>query len=138
MGATYGVSVSASTDRFPRMRYRAQIDFKSSPAQADTLWQAAQRIITALRTTGPTPDELQKFVAQQRREMEVGVSTNDWWLGQISDFVMADGSRTGQPLTNITQWGSELDALTPAVVQQAAQRYFDPARVARFVLLPEH
>ncbi|HEY4320450.1 MAG TPA: insulinase family protein [Gemmatimonadales bacterium] len=138
MGATYGVSVDASTDRFPRIRYRAEIDFKSSPGQADTLWQAAQRIIAALRATGPTPDELEKFVAQQRREDEVGVSTNDWWLGEISDYVMADGSRTGQPLTNIMQWGRNLDALTPALVQQAAQRYFNPERVARFVLLPEH
>ncbi|MGH7593670.1 MAG: M16 family metallopeptidase [Gemmatimonadales bacterium] len=137
MGATYGVTANTSLDRVPRMRYRSQISFKSTPAQADTLWQAAQEIITAMRTTGPTADELQKFVAQARRESEVAAKTNDWWLGEISNRVMPDGPDLGRPLSDILSWGQRLDALTPGMVQDAAKRFFDPANVARFVLLPE-
>jgi zinc protease len=138
MGATYGVDVNTSISRVPRKTYSTAIDFKSSPQQVDTLWQAAQEIITAFRKDGPTTDELQKFVAQTRREVEVGVKTNDWWLGQLANYAMPDGPRFGRPMSEMLDWSKRLDALTPAIVQDAARRYLDPANVARFVLLPEH
>ena len=137
MGATYGVSANTLLERVPRLRYHSKISFKSTPAQADTLWQAAQQIIAALQTSGPTADEVQKFVAQSRRETEVGVKTNDWWIGEIGNHVMADGSAAGRPMSEILTWGARLDALTPAMIQAAAKLFFDPANVARFVLLPE-
>jgi zinc protease len=98
---------------------------------------AAQKIISTLQSSGPTPDELQKFVAQARRESEVAVKTNDWWLAEISNHVMPDGAAAGQPLTGLLTWSAQLDGLTAAKVQDAARKYFDPANVARFVLLPE-
>ncbi len=137
MGATYSVNATTTMQRVPRKRYRTVIQFKSSPEQADTLWSAAQAIIVSFRADGPKPDELQKFVAQARREIEVQVKTNDWWLEELSNYGMPDGAEAGRPLAEILQWGKRLDALTPAMVRDAAQRYFDPARVARFVLLPE-
>ena len=137
MGATYGVNANSSLEHVPKLRYRSEIAFKSTPARADTLWQAAQEIIAALRTSGPTPDEVQKFVAQARRATEVAVKTNDWWLGEISNHVVPDGPEVGRPLSEILTWGKRLDALTPAIVQDAAKLFFNPANVARFVLLPE-
>jgi zinc protease len=137
MGATYGVDANTIIERVPRRRYRTLVEFKSSPQQADTLWSAAQAIITAFRADGPRPDEVQKFVAQARRETEVQVKTNDWWLGRLSDYVMPDGGEAGRPISEILQWGQRLDALTPMMIRDAARRYFDPSRVARFVLLPE-
>ncbi len=136
MGATYGVNAESVVERVPRLRYRSDIVFKSAPGQADTLWLAAQRILAALQATGPTADELQKYVAQARRETEVAVKTNGWWLSEISNHVDPDGGDAGRPLDQILQWNSELDAITPDQVRDAARRYFDPHRVARFVLLP--
>ncbi len=136
MGATYSVSVSTQIDRIPRLRYRSDISFKSTPAQADTLWQAAQQIVAGFRRDGPRVDELQKFVSQARREDEVAVKTNDWWMEQLSTYLMPDGTRVGQPLEGMLDWGKRLDALTPTMVRDAAATFFDPARVARFVLLP--
>ena len=138
MGATYGVDASMSISRVPRKSYSTAIDFKSSPQQADTLWQAAQVIIAAFRNDGPTKDELQKFVEQTRRETEIAVKTNGWWLGQLSNYTMADGPRFGRSMSELLEWNKRLDALTPAMVQDAARRYLDPANVARFVLLPEN
>ncbi|HEY3933794.1 MAG TPA: insulinase family protein [Gemmatimonadales bacterium] len=137
MGATYGVDVSTTLERVPRRRYRTIIDFKSAPAQADTLWLAAQQIIATFRSDGPRPDELEKFTEQARRENEVAVKTNEWWMQELADYADPDGPDTGRPLPEFLGWSARLDALTPAMVQAAAQKYFDPARVARFVLLPE-
>jgi zinc protease len=137
MGATYGVDVSTTLERVPRKRYRTIIDFKSAPAQADTLWLAAQQIIASFRTDGPRADELQKFTEQARRETEVAVKTNEWWMQQLADYADPDGPEVGRPLAEMLDWSARLDALTPEQVRAAAQQYFDPARIARFVLLPE-
>ena len=53
MGATYSVSANTSIDRVPRARYRSEITFKSSPAQADTLWLAAQEHHRGTPRQGP-------------------------------------------------------------------------------------
>jgi zinc protease len=132
MGATYGVQVSTSITAIPRKQYQSVISFTSTPAQADTLWGAAWEVITALRTEGPTADELQKYVEQTRRSTEVQVKTNLWWGGQIGDY-----AEKGTPFEEIAAWGKRLDELTTVAVRDAARRYLDPARVARFVLLPE-
>jgi predicted Zn-dependent peptidase len=42
-----------------------------------------------------------------------------------------------RPLAEIPAWNARLDALTPAMVRAAAQRYLDPKNLARFILLPE-
>ncbi|MGH7583339.1 MAG: M16 family metallopeptidase [Gemmatimonadales bacterium] len=138
MGATYGVNVATTVERVPRIRYRTLIQFNSSPQQADTLWQSAQQIIAGFRAGGPDADEIQKFVEQTRRETQVQVKTNDWWLQQLANYAFPDGGDAGRPLGEMLRWNDRLSALTPAAVRDAAQRYFDPARVARFVLLPEH
>lgn len=137
MGATYGVDAETNLESVPRKRYRTIVQFKSSPQQADTLWAAAQAIISAFRTDGPTPDEVQKFVAQSRRATEVQIKTNEWWLEQLGDYAMPDGGHAGRSMSEIPEWGKLLDALTPVMIRDAARRYFDPDRVARFVLLPE-
>lgn len=137
MGATYSVSAETEISRVPGMRYRSVIDFKSSPAQADTLWEAAQRIIAGLAANGPTPDEVEKAVAQARRQTEVGVKTNEWWVTAISDYADPDGPYAGRPMSEILEWSARLDSITPARVRDAVRSWFDPHRVARFVLLPE-
>jgi len=132
MGATYGVEVGTSITAIPKKRYQTVISFTSTPAQADTLWGAAWEVITALRTEGPTADELQKYVEQTRRSSEVQVKTNFWWSG-----VIGDDAEKGTPFEDILTWSTRLDQLTTTAVRDAARRYLDPARVARFVLLPE-
>jgi len=132
MGATYGVQVGTSIASIPRKQYQAVVSFTSTPAQADTLWGAAWEVITALRTEGPTADELQKYVEQTRRSTEVQVKSNIWWSGKIGEY-----ASKGAPFEGIALWGKRLDELTTVAVRDAARHYLDPARVARFVLLPE-
>jgi zinc protease len=132
MGATYSVNAMTEVSRQPHGEYNAMIQFTSTPEQVDTLWAAAQGIIAALRTNGPTAEELQKFVAQYRRGTEVAVKTNGWWLGQLRQ-----AQQEGRPLAEILAWDARLTALTPAMVKAAAARYLDPKNVARFMLVPE-
>jgi zinc protease len=132
MGATYGVQASSEVSSVPRKSYNSTISFSSRPELADSLWSAARRTIVALQTDGPTPDELAKFVAQQQRSTEVAVRTNDFWLNTLMQRV-----QVGEPLPTILDWSKRISALTPAVVRDAARKYFDTTRTARFTLLPE-
>ncbi len=137
MGATYSVTVNVDVALAPHPAYTAVIAFTSAPAQADTMWVAAQQLIDSLRRTGPTADELEKVVAQLHQSTEVAVKTNDWWLQELSEYTSPDGHDPGQPLSGILDWNKRLDAVTAAGVQAAARVFFDPARTARFILLPE-
>ena len=51
--------------------------------------------------------------------------------------MIGDHVEKGAPLEEILGWSERLDALTTTIVRDAARRYLDPARVARFVLVPE-
>lgn len=132
MGATYGVEASSLSTTRPRKQYVTVIAFQSTPAQVDSLWVAAQQTIAAFRDTGPTPAELQKFAEQTRRTMEVGVKTNGWWSAKI-----AEQAREGRPFAELLDWKTDIDGLTAPQIRDAARRVLDPARVGRFVLLPE-
>ncbi|MES2125561.1 MAG: insulinase family protein [Gemmatimonadota bacterium] len=132
MGATYSVDVNTHISAIPRKNYVTAIAFTATPAQADSLWSAAWEVIASLRSDGPTADELQKFVEQTRRTTEVNSRTNFWWSGMLGDH-----AESGEPLDDINAWGKRLDDLTIEAVRDAARQYLDPARLARFVLLPE-
>ncbi len=132
MGATYSVSVEAGVQARPRTSRIGSINFTSEPDKADSLWDAAGRVIADLRENGPTATELATHVEKERRETEVSVRTNEWWLGNIIAQVETDES-----LESISDWSKRLDALTVAKVRAAARIIFDASNVARFTLLPE-
>lgn len=132
MGATYSATAGITLERRPHGEYMGLMQFTSTPEQADTLWAAANAAVASLRQDGPTAAELQKFVVQSRRSLEVAVKTNGWWLGELQS-ALEDGS----PLNEILAWDRRLDALTPEMVKAAAQRFYDPKNLARFLLVPE-
>lgn len=77
MGATYSVNAMTEVSRRPHGEYSAMIQFTSKPEQVDSLWAAAQGIIAALRTDGPTADELPRRGAVPSRHRG---RRQDQWL----------------------------------------------------------
>ena len=132
MGATYSVQASSEVNSIPRKNYTSTISFSSKPELADSLWSATLHTIAALQADGPTAEELAKFVAQQQRSTEVAVRTNGFWASTLMQRVTV-----GEPFSTLLDWPKRLAALTPAAVRDAARTVLDPARFARFILLPE-
>ncbi|TAE59655.1 MAG: insulinase family protein, partial [Bacteroidetes bacterium] len=131
-GGVYGVGANASSQRDPRSRYAVNITFTCSPDNAESLIQTALTDAANLVKDGPSEKNLQKIKEIQLKELEVNVQENDWWIEQLAFSYQYGGDP--EALLNLK---SKIEAVTAADVQAAAKRYFDPARLARMVLLPE-
>ncbi len=133
MGGTYSPSVGGSASRVPREDYTLQVQYESSPANADTLFKTTFALIDSLRRKGPSALDVQKVKEQLLREHQVEVKQNAFWAGNIAARLQAgeDIVGLGDPYTAM------IEGLSAEQLQQAARLFFNTGNYARFVLLPE-
>ncbi|MEO8576975.1 MAG: insulinase family protein [Gemmatimonadales bacterium] len=133
LGGTYSPGVGGGCSREPRQEYTIQISYGSSPENVEPLTKAVFAVIDSLKSMPPSVADVEKVKEEILRSREVEVKTNSYWLGNISARDQA-----GEDLGGL---GAPYDAmvrnLTPAMIQEAAKKYFNTANYARFVLLPE-
>jgi len=132
LGGTYSVSVGASASQFPKERYRIDIAFGSAPERADELASVIFNHIDSLKTTGPSLDDVVKVQESQRRARETNLRRNEYWLGQLIGRVN-DGTDPRQISTEAVL----TERLDPAMIRNAARRFFDMNNYVHAVLLPE-
>jgi zinc protease len=133
LGGTYSVSAIGSLSKYPAPEYQFQIQFGSSPDKADLLWKTIQAVIDTVKQNGATAAELQKVREQQLRTQEVQVKENGYWAGNI-----AARTENGEDPRGLVTWSKDfVEKLTSEQIRDAARRYLNMSRYARFVLLPE-
>ncbi len=132
LGGTYSVSVGASASQFPKERYRIDIAFGSAPERADELASVIFNHIDSLKTTGPSLDDVVKVQESQRRARETNLRRNEYWLGQLIGRI-----NDGTDLRQIATDDALTERLDPAVIRNAARRFFDMNNYVHAVLLPE-
>ncbi|HZK78189.1 MAG TPA: insulinase family protein, partial [Gemmatimonadaceae bacterium] len=133
LGGTYSPNVGGSCGREPRQEYSVQIGFGSSPDNVEPLYKATLALIDSLKANPVSQADVEKVKEEILRSHEVDVKTNTYWASNIvgRDQAGEDLGGLGSPYNDMVK------ALTPAMIQQAAQTYFNTANYARFVLLPE-
>lgn len=133
LGGTYSVQAGGALNKYPRPEYQFTVSFGSAPDKADQLWQTVLAVIDSVKRNGATPDELQKVREQQLRTQEVQLKENSYWLGNIAARI-----ENGEDPRGLTTWTRDfVEKLTSEQIRDAARRYLDLSRYARFVLLPE-
>ena len=131
-GGTYGVGIQSSIAAHPAPRYAVNINFASAPERADELTKAILASIDSLQKVEITADELQKLRELQRRGRETNLKSNQWWAGRLTGQLQ-EGRAPSAILSEITL----VDAVTPAQIRAAAQKYLDTTRYIRATLYPE-
>jgi zinc protease len=131
-GGTYGVAVGASASWIPYKRYSLSLSFGSSPDRVDELTAAAFAVIDSVKRAGPTADELAKIRETMLRTHETGLRENGAWLRWMSDH-----DEDGRDQHATVEYPTLGQKLTGEQLRDAARRYLDLARYARFTLLPE-
>jgi len=131
-GGTYGVSVSTSATRDPTPRYSLQIGFGSAPDRAEELVGVVFAHLDSLTAAGPTLEELQKVREMQRREREVALWQNGYWLNAL-----VVRYREGRDPRDILDVERRIAALDVAVLRDAARRYVRRDNYVQVMLLPE-
>ena len=123
-----GASSSDVFDDYGLISVSAQL----TPQNRQKFYDAVDQIVAGLRDAPPSQDELDRArrpVIERLRQSQAG---NDYWLGQLED-VAADPAQVQQTLTHI----SDIEALTPADIQRAAQRYLVGSRAFRIEVLSD-
>lgn len=133
LGGTYSPNVGGSCQREPRQEYTVTVAFGSSPENVEALSKATLALVDSLKSQPVSQADVDKVKEEILRSREVEVKTNAYWLGNI-----AARDQAGEDLGGLGPAYDEMvKKLTPAMIQQAARKYFDTSNYARFVLLPE-
>jgi zinc protease len=133
LGGTYSPSVSGAPARIPRAEYSVQVNYNSSPENVEKLARTVLAMMDSLKTHPPSAADVDKVKEQLIRARETQLKQNEYWLTNMSGW-----DQNGEDLTRLlAPYDAMIRALTPAQIQQAAQRYFDRKNFYKFVLLPE-
>jgi zinc protease len=131
LGGTYSVSVSGSASKVPRPQYSVSVEYGSSPTRADSLFGAVMAVIDSVKAGKIDTASVQKVREQQQRTLEVSQRENSYWLGNIAARI-----ENGEDPRGLLTYAQFIRRLTAEQLRDAAQKYLDTKRYARFVLLP--
>jgi zinc protease len=132
-GGVYSPSAQASAAKYPHGRYSLIVAFGCAPANVDKLIASTLDEIEKLKKAGPPQVNIDKYKAEERRQQEVQLRENRWWLGYL------DGQlQNGDDLDQFSGGRALLEKVTPASVRQAANQYLSGDNYIRLVLLPEN
>lgn len=132
LSGTYGVGVSASHDWRPEESYSVSISFGSAPERVDELVDRVFGEIDSLKGDGPTEQETADVRAQLLRAYETDAQENRWWAAQL-----AHKYDRGEDPSDLVDYPDSVEALTPAMIREAARRYLDTDSYVRVTLYPE-
>lgn len=131
LGGTYNVSVDALAEREPVQSYAVSIDFGAAPDRLDSLSDVVFRQVAELQQTGPTAAELEKVKETQKREREVALRQNGFWIAALSHW-----ARYGGDPAAVLDYDRRVDALDVATLRDVARRYLDVHRYVQVSLYP--
>jgi zinc protease len=128
----YGVGARGSSNKYPTNRYSFMIGFGTGPSKYQALINSALDEVQKVKTNGPSQTDLDKFVIEQRRQLEINLRENGFWMNQISSAY-----RNEEDPTYILRYIDELEKLTVDDIKEVANKYLQDDRLFKFILLPE-
>ncbi|UFH55079.1 pitrilysin family protein [Spirosoma sp. KNUC1025] len=127
----YGVGANAAYAKYPVPRYTFRINFGCAPDNVEKLIAKTQELINDLKQKGALPTDIAKFKAETRRETEVQLKDNQFWLGYLQNQYY-----NGDAPDEILHENEQLNKVTVESTKAAANEYFGPNFI-RLVLMPE-
>ena len=131
-GGTYGVRINASMEHYPKEEYCVNIEFGCAPERVAELDSTIFGQIQALKDNGPSEDDLTKIKEIYKRNREVNLKDNDYWLNTLQFYYF-----NNEDPKNLYEMDRLMDELTGEDVQNAARNYINTENYVRVVLYPE-
>jgi zinc protease len=131
-GGTYTPDVQMSLSKYPKSRFALVISFDCGPEHVEPLIASAQDELNKLRRNGPSVENLEKFKASSRIQLQTALTNNQFWLDYLSAQVM-----NREPLVQLLDHDNAIKKVTTASVQHAAVTYIQDNNYVRLVLMPE-
>lgn len=131
LSQTYGASVSWDGEEpLPGFGVMS-VSFGSDPRNADAMVETVLDEIGRLQALGPPEDHVRNEQEIQRRELEVALRRNSFWLSALQSAHLL-----GLPPDSVLHRRDRIDRLDRQVLRDAFRRYFPRDRFTRVTLLP--
>jgi len=127
------VSVNASSSLYPDPEYGVSISFGCDPERVEELVGVVFNVIDDLRTTPIGGTYIEKVKEAERREWEVSLKQNAFWLRSLRYHYLY-----GLPPEEILRHPQRAEALTAEAVRKLAERYLGRDAFVEVVLYPEN
>ena len=133
MGGVYGVGVWATMSKEPQSKYTINISFGCAPDRVQELTDAALAEIKKLMKQPPTAEYINKVKETQRREREINIKRNGYWLNSLTVYY-----REGRDLADFMKFNELIEGFSAAAAQATAQQYFHLDNMVQVTLNPEN
>ncbi|MDB5157138.1 MAG: insulinase family protein [Mucilaginibacter sp.] len=121
-----------SSAKWPDANYKLGIYFGCGPQNVDKLIASAQDEINKLKAQGPPALNVDKWKAEALRVNESALTSNQWWLNYLNGQNI-----NRENIGSYKNYVTDVNPITPAMVQEAAKKYLLGINYIRFVMLPE-
>jgi zinc protease len=128
----YSPGVDVDYNNEPKSNYQMGIYFSCASANVDKLIAAAEDEVSKLKSNGATAEDIQKFKAEEKRQLELQIRENNFWLSYLQD-AYANGKNPADILT----YEKTLDQVTVSSTKNAANQYLKSTDFIKLILLPE-
>jgi zinc protease len=128
----YSPGVRVSYSKYPRNRYSITVAFGCGPENVEKLISATFNEIEKIRQNGAQQNDVEKFLAEERRTTQIQLKDNSFWGGYLA----------GQYLNNedpkeVLTYMESLKKITSQGLKETANKYLNGENYIRLVLLPE-
>jgi zinc protease len=131
-GGVYTPNIVMGYRKFPDHVYMINISFGCAPENVDKLIAAAKEEIRQLMENGPTETEVQKYVAEAKRSVEMAWPTNEYWHNKITNAL-----QNGEDPAEMIDVLKRVNQVTVQGMKEAAREYLKGDNILQFVLMPE-
>ncbi len=131
-GGVYGVGVNGAFAERPKNAYGINIQFNTEPARVNELIKSVYDNIDSLKQNGTTEEKIKKVKETQRREREMSLKENNFWLNAIQYY-----DEYGKDINTLDDYYKKIDGLTAQKIKEAFNKYFDMDNHIEVVLEPE-
>lgn len=128
---TYGVGGYPVIYRFPEPHYDVNFEFGCSPDRVDELTKAFFSVLDSIRTIGPDETVMTKVKETQKRQLELRLKQNGYWMQMLSDYL-----ENKDDADMIMDYGKWIDEMTADDIKAAAVQYLGK-NVVKVILYPE-
>lgn len=132
MSGTYGVNVGQMLQKYPDETYMTTITFGCDPVRVDELVNGIFEQIDSLKKFPVDESYIAKVKETQRREWEVNLKENNFWLNRIYLFSMYD-----YDLEDFYDYAERIDKINAEVIRESFSKYFNKENYIKVVLKPE-
>jgi zinc protease len=131
LGQTYGVSVGLSQPLPQRGEGHIQIRFGAAPENIESMTARVMTEIARLQREGPSVDLTTRAKEAARRNYELALKQNNYWLGRLQSSVTLSANPE-----EILKRGQRIDAVTPQTLRDVFKKYFPAERSTVVTLMP--